>query len=155
MVKKNHKDRHFHLAMGQNPNRTPGITSQSDNQNRKPNMGGEFTYQPKWDPLGVSGRLSKDHAHAAGSGASRSRKATIAEVPIAAPGLGPRRGAHATRRPFPQEMPFGVRHLLEYPFWGWLKWKTKASQVPHFEASPFFAVKECPLCFLSSHFGVR
>ena len=35
-----------HLAMGQNPNRTPSEHPSST-------MGGEFTYQPKWDPKPV------------------------------------------------------------------------------------------------------
>ena len=38
-----------HMAMGQNPNRTPS-ERQKKNTKIGPNMGGEFTYQPKWDP---------------------------------------------------------------------------------------------------------
>ena len=39
------------MAMGQNPNRTP---SEHPNPTTKigSKMGGEFTYQPRWDPIG-------------------------------------------------------------------------------------------------------
>ena len=43
---------HIHVSMGQNPNRTPSehppITNATTKIDSK--MGGEFTYQPKWDP---------------------------------------------------------------------------------------------------------
>ena len=38
------------MAMGQNPNRP--------SENRQPEMGGEFTYQPKWYPIGFD-----NHSH--------------------------------------------------------------------------------------------
>ena len=45
-----------HMAMGQNPNRTP-----SEHQLIPPKkgstMGGEYTYQPKWDPIGFDSGL--------------------------------------------------------------------------------------------------
>ena len=41
-----------HLAMGQNPNRTPGEHPDSPTKIGS-KMGGECTYQPKWDPKTV------------------------------------------------------------------------------------------------------
>ena len=48
-------------AMGQTPNRTlPQRTSQSNHKNPGSEMGGELTYQPKWDPKTVLTATAKE-----------------------------------------------------------------------------------------------
>ena len=46
---------HTQMAMGQNPNRTP---SEHPNPTTRigSKTGGEFTHQPKWDPMGFDNR---------------------------------------------------------------------------------------------------
>ena len=55
-----------HAAMGQNPNRTP---SEHPNPTTEigSKMGSEFTYQPKWDPIGTENALKVSFTRTRGS----------------------------------------------------------------------------------------
>ena len=59
---------HHHLAMGQNPNRSP---SEHPNPTTKigSKLGGEFTYQAKWDPKTVLTPRTTFRRHLLGAGA--------------------------------------------------------------------------------------
>ena len=77
--------KHFYMAMGQNPNRAPG---EHPNPTTKigSKMGGEFTYQPKWDPKTVLTTTAIWAAHKATYKSSGARQ-RVASFASAKPGV--------------------------------------------------------------------